>query len=119
MESRRTITDLCNTTPLTIFNPPPPRIINKKILERMEKVKPKNRLLENMRNKIDTLHDAIKIVNQLQRGETIHLGGFLNRSFGASKDATTEDFETAREKLRTEIDNLQNRVYRMCGEYHY
>ena len=77
-----------------------------------------NRLLINMRNKIDSLNDAIKMINQLERGETIHLGGLLNRSFGANKDAKPEDFELAREKLRNERTNLENRVYRMCGEHY-
>ena len=77
-----------------------------------------NRLLINMKNKIDGLNDAIKMINQLERGEEIHLGGLLNRSFGASKDAKPEDFELAREKLRIERDNLQKRVFIMSGEYH-
>ena len=76
-----------------------------------------NRLLINMRNKIDSLNDAIDLVNRFERGETIKLGGLLNREIGASKDAKKEDFELAREKLRAERDNLQNRVYRMCGEH--
>ena len=76
------------------------------------------RLLINMRNKIDSLNDAIKMINQLERGETIHLGGLLNRSFGATKEAKPEDFELAREKLRAERTNLENRVYKMCGEYY-
>ena len=77
-----------------------------------------NRLLINMRNRIDSLNDAIDLVNRFERGETIKLGGLLNREIGASKDAKKEDFELAREKLRAERDNLQNRVYRMCGEHY-
>ena len=77
-----------------------------------------NRLLINMRNKIDSLNDAIDLVNRFERGETIKLGGLLNREIVASKDAKKEDFELAREKLRAERDNLQNRVYRMCGEHY-
>ena len=77
-----------------------------------------NRLLINMRNKIDSLNDAIDLVNRFERGETIKLGGLLNREIGASKYAKKEDFELAREKLRAERDNLQNRVYRMCGEHY-
>jgi len=77
-----------------------------------------NRLLINMKNKIDSLNDAIDLVDKFERGEIIKLGGLLNREFGASKDAKKEDFELAREKLRAERDNLQNRVYRMCGEHY-
>ena len=77
-----------------------------------------NRLLINMRNKIDSLNDAIDLVNKFERGETIKLGGLLNREFGASKDAKKEDFELAREKLRAERDNLQKRVLAMCGEHY-
>lgn len=77
-----------------------------------------NRLLINMKNKIDSLNDAIDLVNKLERGETIKLGGLINREFGANKDAKKEDFEVAREKLRVERDDLQNRVYRMCGGHY-
>jgi len=77
-----------------------------------------NRLLINMKNKIDDLNDAIDLVNKFERGETIKLGGLLNREFGTGKDAKKEDFELAREKLRAERDNLQKRVYRMCGEHY-
>ena len=72
-----------------------------------------NRLLVNMKNKVEILTGAIKMCDQLANGETIHLNGF-HKIDVTKGDNTKEDMIQRRNKLIEERHNLNMRIDRMC-----
>ena len=73
-----------------------------------------NRLLVNMKNKVEILTGAIKMCDQLANGETIHLKG-LHEIDVTKGDNTKEDMIKRRNQLIEERHNLNMRIDRMCG----
>jgi hypothetical protein len=72
-----------------------------------------NRLLINMKNKVDSINDAIGMLAQLRNGETIHLNGLHKMTFAVKKDTKPEDFEEAFQKLYNEREMLKDKIYNM------
>lgn len=72
-----------------------------------------NRLLINMKNKIDIINGAIDMIYRLQKGETIHLNG-LHKIDVKAKEGSHNDFNQRLCELFEERENLQTRVNRMC-----
>ena len=71
-----------------------------------------NRLLINMKNKIDTINGAIDMIYRLQKGETIKLKGLHQFNISA-KENSHVDFNQRLSELFEERENLQIRVNRM------
>lgn len=75
-----------------------------------------NRLLINMKNKIDIINGSIDMIYKIQKGETIKFGenidGALKFTIGKKEDTHT-NYGSVLEKLFIERDNLQTRVNRM------
>lgn len=72
-----------------------------------------NRLLINIKNKIDIINGAIDMIYRLQKGETIKLNG-LHKINVTAKENTHVDFNKRLCELFEERENLQTRVNRMC-----
>jgi hypothetical protein len=73
-----------------------------------------NRLLINMKNKIDIINGAIDMIYRLKKGETIKLNGLHSFSVTA-KENNHVDFNKRLCELFEERENLQIRVNRMRG----
>ena len=73
-----------------------------------------NRLLINMKNKIDTINGAIEMINNLQKGKTIKLNGLYSYSVSAEGNPNF-DFEKRLTELFEERERLQIRVDKMGG----
>lgn len=79
-----------------------------------------NRLLINMKNKIDVIDVAIDMIYKLERGETIKFGEDIDdplvMKFSISKKENNDfDFNKRLSELFDERENLQIRVNRMGG----
>ena len=73
-----------------------------------------NRLLINMKNKVETINGAINMIYRLKKGETITVNGLTSISVSLKNN---EDFD-ANKRLRElfdERENLQVRIDRMGG----
>lgn len=73
-----------------------------------------NRLLINMKNKIETINGAIDMIFRLKKGETIHLNGLFNYNV-KMEDNKDFDYNKRLSELYEERENLQIRVNRMTG----
>jgi hypothetical protein len=73
-----------------------------------------NRLLINMKNKVDTINGAIDMIYRLKKGETITLNGLNTISVSLENN---KDFDTNKRlcELFEERENLQIRINRMGG----
>jgi hypothetical protein len=73
-----------------------------------------NRLLINMKNKVEIINGAIDMIYRLKKGETITVNG-LN-TFSVSLE-NNKDFDTNKRlrELFDERENLQIRIERMGG----
>jgi flagellar motor switch protein FliM len=73
-----------------------------------------NRLLINMKNKVDTINGAIDMIYRLKKGETITLNGLNTISVSLENN---KDFDTNKRlcELFEERENLQVRINRMGG----
>ncbi len=73
-----------------------------------------NRLLINMKSKIETINGAIDMIYRLKKGETIELNGL--HTFHVSLE-NNKDFDYNKRlcELFEERENLQVRVNRMGG----
>lgn len=74
-----------------------------------------NRLLINMQNKIVEINDALKMLNRMKQGEEITVGkiaGCTQMTFSLKENSDVE-YQLAVEKLLTERENLEDRVYHM------
>ncbi|MDK2772971.1 MAG: hypothetical protein KYX68_12205 [Flavobacterium sp.] len=73
-----------------------------------------NRLLINMKNKVETINGAIDMIFRLKKGETIKLNGL--HSFEVSIDNNKDfDYNKRLSELYQERENLQIRIMRMGG----
>lgn len=71
-----------------------------------------NRLLINMKNKVDTINGAIDMIFRLKKGETIQLNGI--HTFQVSMENNEDfDFNKRLSELYEERENLQIRINRM------
>lgn len=71
-----------------------------------------NRLLTNMKLKIETLNSSIDTALRLKNGETIEIDGLYKMSL---KSEPSEKFDKILSELFEEIDNLQVRINRIEG----
>lgn len=73
-----------------------------------------NRLLINMKNKVETINGAIDMIYRLKKGETITLNGLNTISVSLENN---KDFDTNKRlrELFEERENLQVRINRMGG----
>jgi hypothetical protein len=71
-----------------------------------------NRLLVNMKNKVEILNGAIKMCDQLANGESIHLKGFYEFDVSKGKNSK-EDMINRKYQLIEERHNLIQRIERM------
>jgi hypothetical protein len=79
-----------------------------------------NRLLINMKNKIDIINGSIDMIYKIQKGETIKFGENIDGALKFSitkKEDSHSDYGSILEKLFVECDNLQLRVNRMESSY--
>lgn len=72
-----------------------------------------NRLLLNMKSKIEAINGAIDMALRLKNGETIKLNGVYKMSL---KSELHENSDKILSELFEERDNLQVRVNRMEGK---
>ena len=73
-----------------------------------------NRLLINMKNKVETINRAIDMIFRLKKGEVIQLNGLC--SFQISMEGNEDfDFNKRLSELYDERENLQVRINRMGG----
>jgi hypothetical protein len=75
-----------------------------------------NRLLINMKNKIEVLKGAIKMCDRLDKGEVIKLNGLNNLSVSA-KENSHVDLMRRKNELIEEVESLYIRVKRMDNSY--
>lgn len=73
-----------------------------------------NRLLINMKSKVETINGAIDMIFRLKRGETITLNG-LNTFEVSIENNLDFDYNKRLSELYEERDNLQVRIARMGG----
>jgi hypothetical protein len=73
-----------------------------------------NRLLINMKSKIDTINGAIDMIYRLQKGEVIKINGLHSFNVTA-KENSHVNFNEKLSELFIERENLQIRVNRMGG----
>jgi hypothetical protein len=73
-----------------------------------------NRLLINMKNKVEIINGAIDMIYKLKKGETIRLNGLNTISVSLENN---KDFDTNKRlsELFEERENLQVRINRMGG----
>jgi len=73
-----------------------------------------NRLLINMKKKVETINGAIDIIYRMKKGETITVTGLC--SFSVSLE-NNQDFDANKRlnELFVERENLQIRINRMGG----
>ena len=73
-----------------------------------------NRLLINMKNKVETINGAIDMIFRMKKGEVIQLNGLY--SFQVSMEGNEDfDFNKRLSELYDERENLQVRIKRMGG----
>lgn len=73
-----------------------------------------NRLLINMKNKVDTINGAIDQCKRLMKNETIKLNG-LHTLHITRGELTDSDLQNRINELQLEKSNLYERIYRMGG----
>lgn len=73
-----------------------------------------NRLLINMKSKVEVINGAIGMIYKLQKGETIELNGLHKMNIKA-KEGSHNDFNERLCELFQERENLQVRINRMGG----
>lgn len=73
-----------------------------------------NRLLINMKNKVETINGAINMIFRLKKGETIKLNGLCSYEISMENNKDF-DYNKRLSELYEERDNLQLRINRMCG----
>lgn len=68
-----------------------------------------NRLLTNMKNKVDTINCTIEMIHKLRKGETIELNG-LHKIRISAKEYSDFDFDKRLNELYSEREYLQKRI---------
>lgn len=78
----------------------------------------KNPLLDNMKNKVQTIDSAINTLFRLMNGESIQLGGLHKMTVTApqTNEAQDKNMEVFG-KLQEERENLVNRIRRIEPSY--
>lgn len=73
-----------------------------------------NRLLINMKNKVEIINGAIDVIFRMKKGEVIQINGL--HSFQVSMKGNEDfDFNKRLSELYEERENLQVRINRMGG----